>query len=270
MPDRPPRITMTTKPEPAGSKTLEVLFTPADFEAMASRDLGETVCVVFDVLRATTSMVVALSNGAKGVIPVKGIREALALRQMRSHVLLAGEREGLRIGAELTGSVAFDLGNSPREFTAAMVRGKTVVMTTTNGTRALNACTGAREVFAACLLNLQATGAALRAQASPRLSLVCSGTFEEAALEDVLGAGALCAELWDVYGSGASDGALMAREFYEVHKANLERAIGRGRNGRRLLSRPELAADVGFCAKMNSFGTVARLLAGELKAQGIG
>jgi 2-phosphosulfolactate phosphatase len=248
---------------------LEVLFTPADFEALAGRDLGETVCVVFDVLRATSSMVVALSNGAEGVIPVSEISEALAIKQARPEVVLAGEREGLRIGADLTGSLAFDLGNSPREFTAAKVRGKTVVMTTTNGTRALKACGGARGVFAACLLNLHATVETLRALASPRLLLVCSGTFEEAAFEDVLGAGALCATLWDMYGTGASDGALMAREFYELHKADLKGAIGSGRNGRRLLSRPELADDVGVCAKVNSVTTVARLLAGELKAQGI-
>src|SRR2546422_11748827 len=98
-------------------RTLEVLFAPAEFAALHQRDLSETACVVFDVLRATSTMVTALANGAAAIIPVAGIPEALAIRQRQPEVLLAGERDGLRIQADLTGSIAFDLGNSPREFT---------------------------------------------------------------------------------------------------------------------------------------------------------
>ena len=81
---------------------LEVLFTPADFAALAQRDLRDTVCVVFDVLRATSSMLTALGNGAAGVIPVGEISEALELRHQSPGLLLAGERDGLRIRRELT------------------------------------------------------------------------------------------------------------------------------------------------------------------------
>src|SRR5438093_8065255 len=97
--------------------SLEVLFTPADFAALEGRDLHETVCVVFDVLRATSSIVTALANGAEGILPVAEITAALRLRAEDPELLLAGEREGLRIGDELTGSMAFDFGNSPREIT---------------------------------------------------------------------------------------------------------------------------------------------------------
>src|SRR6266404_2400812 len=127
---------------------IEVLFTPADFEALSRRDLGETLCVVFDVLRATSSMVTALGNGAAAIVPVAEIEEALEIRKRQPDVLLAGERNGLRIQAELTGALAFDLGNSPREFTPEIVKDKTIVMTTTNGTRALRACASARTVLA--------------------------------------------------------------------------------------------------------------------------
>src|SRR5216110_511568 len=96
---------------------LEVLFAPAEFTALGQRDLNETVCVVFDVLRATSSMATALGNGAEAIIPVADITEALAIRQRQPNVLLAGERNGVRIEANLTGSFPFDLGNSPREFT---------------------------------------------------------------------------------------------------------------------------------------------------------
>src|SRR5581483_4631948 len=128
-------------------KTLEVLFTPADFTALSRRNLDQTVCVVFDVFRATSSMITALANGAVAVVPVGEIEDALALRRQDPAVLLAGEREGVRIRAHLTGGVDFDLGNSPREFTREVVAGRTIVMTTTNGTRALRSCAHAREVL---------------------------------------------------------------------------------------------------------------------------
>src|SRR5437867_2287254 len=123
-------------------KTLEVLFTPADFAALKQRPLDNAVCVVFDIFRATSSMTIALANGASAIIPAAEISEALAIKSsefgVRSSesVLLAGERDGLRIRAELTGGIDFDLGNSPREFTREKVADKIIITTTTNGTRA--------------------------------------------------------------------------------------------------------------------------------------
>src|ERR1043165_3076032 len=117
-------------------RTIEVLFTPAEFETLRTRDLSETTCVVFDVLRATSSMVTALANGAEAIMPVEEISEALAIKADDPSVLLAGERHGVRIEGTLSGGVRFDFGNSPREFTADKVRGKRIVTTTTNGTRA--------------------------------------------------------------------------------------------------------------------------------------
>src|SRR5436853_2443392 len=125
----------------------DVLFSPAEFNALPQRDLSHTVCVVFDILRATTSMVTALGNGAREILPVSEISQALALRDQHPRALLAGERDGLRIRAAQTGSIDFDLGNSPREFTADVVRDRSIIMTTTNGTRALNACAGARQIL---------------------------------------------------------------------------------------------------------------------------
>jgi len=178
---------------------IEVLFAPAEFESLKDRDLRETVCVVFDVLRATSSMMAALGNGAAAIIPVADIPEALGIRKRKPEVLLAGEREGRRIEADLTGSIAFDLGNSPREFTKEKVSGKTIVMSTTNGTRALRACAQARMVVVGSFLNLRATAAFIEKQNAADLLLVCSGTFDQAAYEDILGAGALCDLLWSNY-----------------------------------------------------------------------
>src|SRR5262249_17947241 len=124
--------------------------------------LNGTVCVVFDVLRATSSMVTALANGAAAIFPVAEISEALALRRDRPDLLLAGEREGVRISRDLSDGVPFDFGNSPREFTRDKVQGRTIAMTTTNGTRALRACARASKVFIGSFLNLAATTEVLR------------------------------------------------------------------------------------------------------------
>lgn len=241
-------------------KTLEVLFSPAEFNALKNRDLSQTVCVVFDVLRATSSMVTALANGASAIIPVSEIADALEVRNTNPQVLLAGERDGLRINQELTGGVDFDLGNSPREFTQSVVAGKIIVMTTTNGTRALRACAKAREVLVASFLNLQSTANALQRQNASDLLLICSGTFEEAAYEDLLGAGALCDLLWPLYSDSAvADSAVMARDLFRFERNDLVAAISRSRNGRRLLMRPELHDDVAFCAQLDSRNIVAAL-----------
>jgi 2-phosphosulfolactate phosphatase len=218
---------------------LEVLFTPADFENLKQQELPDAVCVVFDVLRATSSMVTALANGAKAIIPVEEISEAVALRRQHSQLLLAGERHGVRISATLSGGTDFDLGNSPREFRTETVRGRTIAMTTTNGTRALRACAGARRVLVCAFLNLDATAEILLRQKPRRLILVCSGTFEQAAYEDIL--------------------ALAARRLFRLERKDLRKALGESRNGKRLLSRPELKEDVAFCARANRVPLVVEL-----------
>jgi 2-phosphosulfolactate phosphatase len=241
-------------------RTLEVTFTPAEFAALRQRDLSQTVCVVFDVLRATSSIITALGNGAAAVVPVEDIPEALALRKQMPEVLLAGERDGLRIQSELTGSIAFDLGNSPREFTREKVAGKTIAMTTTNGTRALRACAGARRVLIGSLLNLGAVAGYLSANSPDGLLLVCSGTFEQAAYEDVLGAGALSDLVWPLYKDGhVVDSASMAHRLFQTERTDLTEALSRSRNGRRLLSRPELRNDVAYCAQVDRIPLLAEM-----------
>ena len=188
---------------------LEVVLSPAEFAALRERDLSQTVCVVFDILRASTSMITALGNGAEAIIPVAEISEALAIRKNRPEVLLAGEREGLRIRGDLAGGVEFDFGNSPREFVAEKVHGRTIVMTTTNGTRALRACAGAQTVLVSSFLNLRATYMWITEHRPANVILVCSGTFDEPALEDILAAGAICERVTSVPPAPGSAGVLI-------------------------------------------------------------
>jgi 2-phosphosulfolactate phosphatase len=239
--------------ERRGVGSLEVLFSPVEFAALDRLDLSATVCVVFDVLRATSSMVTALSNGAKVIIPVMGIPEALSFHSQHTGVLLAGEREGVRIPVELTGGIAFDLGNSPREF-KRIVAGKTIVMTTTNGTRALRAV--CEEGYSGFFPQSAGSGGLLGESSGPSPSR-CSGTKDEPAYEDALCAGALCDLLWGRWSAGSvSDSALIARKLYRQAWQDLLAAVSESRNGRRLLSIPELSEDVRFCVQRDVVGMV--------------
>jgi 2-phosphosulfolactate phosphatase len=241
-------------------RNLEVLFTPAEFATLGARDLSSTTCVVFDVLRATSTMVTALANGAAAIVPVAEISEALAIRHRDPQVLLAGERDGVRIRADLTGGVDFDLGNSPREHTREKVAGRIIVSTTTNGTRALRAASRAKLALVSSFLNLQATADFLLRSKPLELLLICSGTYEGAALEDSLAAGALCDMLWQQFSPDQiHDSAQMARRIFLNAKSNLAEAMSGSWNARRLSAISELKADVPFCLQRDFFNLVAVL-----------
>jgi 2-phosphosulfolactate phosphatase len=258
---------MPAKPLPFRlmESNLEVLFTPAEFSALRPGDLTDAVCVVFDVLRATSSMMTALANGASRIYPVRSIADALTLRQAHPAALLAGERNGVRILAAQTGLADFDLGNSPREFTAERVSRRKIIMTTTNGTRALEACVGARHILPGAFLNLAALADRIRAIAAERLLIVCAGTFEEAAYEDTLAAGALCDLVWTRFSHAPiADSALIARDIYRQAKGDLVAAVQPARNARRLLASPELRDDVAFCLRRDWLDRTAELRNGAI------
>jgi 2-phosphosulfolactate phosphatase len=152
---------------------------------------GRTV-VVIDVLRACTTIATALFNGARSVIPFDSADEAVTRSKSfeRGEVILAGERRMVAIPG-------FDLGNSPRAFTPNVVEGKTILFTTTNGTAALVAVQGARQVYTAAFVNLSAITGVLRAayRAGHDLTVVCSGSERQFALEDAVCAGRLLRRL---------------------------------------------------------------------------
>jgi 2-phosphosulfolactate phosphatase len=267
---------------------IEAILTPAELPALARRDLRDAACVVFDVLRATSAFVTALNNGAKAIVPVSEIAEALAFRKKQPGFLLGGERDGVRIRAAQTGGIDFDLGNSPREYTPEKVRGKTIVSTTTNGTRALRAGAGARMVLACSFLNLTATAEFIKKIQPAQVLLVCAGTRENTALEDVLAAGAMCEMLLDVplapslspprRGEGGlwpgegisqkSDSVEIACRAYAQAKPDLAGAVRLAENARRLLAIPELRDDVAFCLQRDTCPLIAKMEAdGSVRKQ---
>lgn len=155
--------------------------------------LAGGVAVVIDVLRATTTMVHALAAGCPAIIPCEEVEDARAVAAALppGSALLGGERGGLLIEG-------FDRGNSPADYTPDVCQGKTLVMTTTNGTRAILASRDAERVLIAAFGNLGAVADELTRTAGGRpIHLVCAGTEGFISLEDSLLAGALTCRLLD-------------------------------------------------------------------------
>ena len=163
---------------------IDLAFTPEELE---KKDLLGKSVVVIDALRATTTMTVAFENGAGAFIPVAAVEEARDLVARNPDFLLAGERRALPLEG-------FHLGNSPRDYRPDRVKGKTIVMTTTNGTRALVAARGGAEVFIGSFLNLTALSNRL-IEAGRDVLIACSGEKGLFCLEDTVCGGAIVERL---------------------------------------------------------------------------
>lgn len=162
---------------------ISVYFTPL---GMTPGDVAHRPVLVVDILRATTTIVAAFASGARDVLPVGAADEAIRIAQSLKHddVLLVGERRGERISG-------FALGNSPREMTPELVGGKTLVMTTTNGTPAVTAAEAGSPVIIGAATNFQAAADRAReafAEAK-ELVILCAGRERRFALEDAYAAG---------------------------------------------------------------------------------
>jgi 2-phosphosulfolactate phosphatase len=162
---------------------IDVVFGPPN--VTPALITGRVVAVI-DVLRASTSIAIALGNGARNVVPLESTDEAITRAKQfdRGEVRLAGERKMLIVPG-------FDLGNSPREFTREAVEGKTVLLTTTNGTAAMVGLQAARDVVVASYVNLEAVSVLMRtaARAGTDITLICAGREKLFSLEDAACAG---------------------------------------------------------------------------------
>ncbi|MFN9752202.1 MAG: 2-phosphosulfolactate phosphatase [Planctomycetota bacterium] len=214
---------------------------------------GQTV-VVTDVLRATTTIISALSNGLRQVIPTPTIPLALELKeQLGPDVILGGERGGVIIPG-------FHQGNSPREFTPQLVRGRDLVLCTTNGTVAMEACRGAERVLIGALVNLSAIVAEL--QTAARAMVICAGTDGKVTSEDSLFAGAVVARLVEYHQGAVALGWWQAANLRMAQGESLAEILGQGLGGRNLL-RLKYDEDVRFCAAIDRLPFVPELDTGE-------
>jgi 2-phosphosulfolactate phosphatase len=224
-------------------RSLDVAATPA---AAAARPPA-AIAVVIDVLRATSTIVTALDNGAAGIVPVRETDEAITVMRRigRERVLLCGERKSRLIEG-------FDLDNSPASYTRERVAGKTLVLTTTNGTRALvEAAREGASVYCAALLNRAAIVRVLAA-AEGEARLHCAGSEGTPSFEDLLCAGAIADALVHLDRTLAiSDAARAAMTVFTANAKRITTAIASGTHARSLVA-SGFAADVAACAKLDT------------------
>jgi 2-phosphosulfolactate phosphatase len=228
---------------------IDVYFTPL---GLVAGDLGGRGVVVIDVLRATTTVVTALANGAKAVIPAATSEEAvrLASNLEKDGVLLAGERKSVRIEG-------FALGNSPREMTPEAVAGKTIVLATTNGTPALVAAQGGDPVLVGAAVNFRALAERARGLLGERgdLVIICAGREEQFAIEDAYTAGRLVKGAKKGIRKVELNDAARAAVALTDQFANWEEALANSEAARQLAD-VDLGDDVAFAAKADRFGVV--------------
>jgi 2-phosphosulfolactate phosphatase len=224
---------------------IDVVLNPAEIALLPQRDLSRATCVVFDVLRATSSMITALAHGAAAVYPACTIEEAFALRAAMPDAVLGGERHGELIPG-------FDVGNAPHEYLG--FEGRRIISTTTNGTIALRACENAERVLVGALLNLDAVAAAVERHPPTELVLVAAGTFAEFALEDAFAAGLL---LRKFRSEELSDAATAAHALTPAFNQPID-ALRAAKNGR-VLSGKGRAAEVEWCARLSVFNVVGMM-----------
>ena len=212
---------------------IHVAFTPAE-EAVAP------VAVVVDVLRATSTIAQALASGYERVLCCAEIDDARRLRRELPDSLLGGERSAVRVEG-------FDVGASPREFLEP--RARTLILSTTNGTRAiLAAAAGSQEVLLGSLLNLDALARAVRRRGED-VAVLCAGFKGAFALDDAYCAGRIVQRVGGERSDAAVAAAVLAAAFPDAHEGLTARTYGPA----------GLEEDIAFCAREGVLDAVPRL-----------
>src|SRR6201996_4319708 len=228
---------------------LHVCLTPALIPLF---NVEDHIVVIIDIFRATSSICYGIDNGAEAIIPVSQVEECLAYQQKYPEYLLAAERNGEVVSG-------FDFGNSPFSYTKEKVNGKTIVLTTTNGTHALHLSRSAKKVVIGSFLNLTALCNWLKDQ-HENVLLVCAGWKNNFNLEDTLFSGAVVEQLK----SGnykTDDAAIAANDLYQLGKNDLNAYLAKTSHSERL-KKLGIEADIAFCLNVD-ITTSIPILEGE-------
>lgn len=233
---------------------LDVFLAPSELTPAA---LDRRVVAVIDVLRATTTIAAALHAGARTVIPFLTTEDAMRTAKLfeRGEVKLAGERQMVAIPG-------FDLGNSPLEFTTTAVGGQTVLLTTTNGTRALLAAEDARAVFIASYGNFSLVLARLlfALEAGHSVAIVCAASDGIPSLEDSACAGRFVQALRDAHADLViNDAARMCALLSSTYGDDLTTLFADAEHGQRLID-AGFGADVSECAALDRYPVLGQLV----------
>lgn len=233
------------------AKFLEVCFSPS---LVHLHDLRESIVVVIDVLRATSSICVAFHHGVNSIVPVAGIEESMAYKE-----------KGYLVGAERNGEMleGFDLGNSPFSFMDAELAGRDIALSTTNGTQAIAAASDAHTLVAGSFLNLDVLADWLKT-ADRSVLLLCAGWKNSFNLEDTLFAGALAEKLLPHFElNRMRDAVLAAIHLYSISKDDLYGFLGQSSHRKRL-SKLQIEKDIEYCLTPNLAPVIPVMVNGAL------
>jgi 2-phosphosulfolactate phosphatase len=225
---------------------IEVCFSPQSYPLFHN---DKAVVVVIDVLRATSAITTAFYNGVSKMIPVATVEEARVYKD-----------KGFIVAAERNAEIVegFDLGNSPFGYMNSKVKGKTIVITTSNGTQAINVARAADKVVIGSFLNLEVLIEYLRKQKKDVLFL-CSGWKNKFNLEDTLLAGAVAEALIYKYNFNSTcDSTIAAMELYKLAKHDLYGFLANSSHRNRL-AKLDLERDIQYCLSPNQCPVIAVL-----------
>jgi 2-phosphosulfolactate phosphatase len=250
-PTVPSNTVQTSIPPSGGGGTvaLDVCLTPA---LIPLYNVEDYIVVVIDIFRATSSICYGIENGAEAIIPVSEVEECSAYREKGLDYLLAAERNGEVVAG-------FDFGNSPFAYAAEKVAGKTVVLTTTNGTHALHLSRKAKKIVIGSFLNLTSLCNWLKTQTDSIL-LVCAGWKNNYNLEDTLFAGAVIEQLKNG-NYKLDDPALGANDLYQLGKNDIPAYLQKTSHGERM-KKLGIEEDIAFCLQVD-LTTAIPVLDGE-------
>ncbi len=213
---------------------IDVCFSPHEYQNDLYKDY---TVVVIDVLRATTCIATAFANGCRTILPVETIEEAFNKKEQQyPEALLAGERQGLLIPG-------FNMGNSPSEYKRELINGKTIIMTTTNGTIALKRAGEAGQIYTAAFVNAMAVCLKLKERLRNTV-ILCAGTEGRFSFEDALCAGLLSDRLSDI--AVLADKALAVQAMYRGVRANLTNKVMASTHAR-YLTQIGFSEDIDMC-----------------------
>jgi len=228
---------------------LDVFFTPGQVKP---GDLAGRLVAVVDVLRASTSIATALGNGARTVIPLEGADEVIVRSKdfARSQILLAGEQKMLPISG-------FDLGNSPEAFTPEVVEDKTILITTTNGTRALLGVQGARDIVIASYVNFTAVLTLMKVAAGTDtdIAIVCASEEGSFTLEDAACAGRYVRAIPKRASIDLNDAAVASVLIEKKYGDNIAKVFKESTHGQ-ALQEAGFGDDLAACAEVDAYPVV--------------
>lgn len=235
---------------------LNVYATP---DCAADKDLKDKIVVVIDVLRATSTILAALVNGCKEVIPAVEIEEVINISKNyeKDSFLLCGERN-------IQGIDGFHLSNSPLEYTAEQVSDKTLLLTTTNGTRAIKRAVDAKEVIMCSMTNVDVVAQHIAAQQEDTV-FICAGTDGQFSMDDVVTAGAVINRLINkVKNLDLGDLAMVAESMYQSSADDIHSILKDSLHYKRMVE-AGLVDDINYCLTLNTAPVVGIFKDGVIK-----